>query len=141
MGLLCASVAEAAGLSTEFGEVHLKDLAIGRRYTFKELVGNLFRVENTGLTEPVQLRVEIQIPQPSELKPGFEAIPEASWLTLERSEFTLAPQEEAVTNLILVIPEDPALEGRKFQVYLWAHTTGSGVGVGLRSRFLLEIAG
>ena len=139
MVLGLTSMAQAAGLSTEFGEVRLQDLRIDRRYSFSELTGSPFRVENTSLEESVTLRIEVLAPQPSELKPGFEAIPEVSWLTLDRSEFTLGPKESALTDLMIVIPKDPALQGRGFQVYLWVHTTGGNLGVGLRSRVLMEI--
>lgn len=140
LGLGFVSEAYANGLSTPFGEVKLEELETGKRYSFQELVGQPFSVENTSATETIDLRVEVLVPQSSELKPGFEAIPEASWIELEDSEFQVNPKERASTDLTITIPSEPALKGRKFQLYLWAHTVGQSVGVGLRCRFMLTLS-
>lgn len=129
----------AAGLSTPYGEVRVERLRIGQRVSFTEQVRAPFTITNTGDRE-VQLKLELLTPQPSELKEGYEPLPDLSWVTILTDSFTLAPQGVATTDLTIDIPDDPALRGRRFQCYLWAHTVGTGLGVGLKSRLLLSIA-
>ena len=98
-----------------------------------------FTVTNTGDTE-VQLTLELLLPEPSELKEGYEPLPDRSWVTIRTDSFTLAPQGIATTDLTIAIPDEPAWRGKRFQCYLWAHTVGTGLGVGLKSRILLSIS-
>ena len=135
--LLLPLTARASGLRTTFGEVVVKKLKIGQTYSLYKLVNLPLRVVNTG-SEYVDLKVELE--KHAELSPGYEQVPSLDWLTIEQSTFTVAPNHEAVTDLVLKIPNDKALLGRRFQIDIWSHTTGAhALLVGLRSHLLLQI--
>ncbi|OGW82845.1 MAG: hypothetical protein A2987_02030 [Omnitrophica bacterium RIFCSPLOWO2_01_FULL_45_10] len=139
---LCLSPpkANAAGLSTGFSEVKIENLEIGKSYSTKETVGLPLVVVNTG-DEPVDLKMELLLPQESELKEGFEPIPDLSWIRLERTEFKeIEPNEHATSDVIISIPPDPRYQGKKYQVFIWSHTVGGRIGVGLKSKLLFTIA-
>ena len=135
--LLMPLTAQASGLRTTFGEVVVKRLKIGQTYSLYKLVNLPLRVVNTG-SEYVDLKVEVE--KQASLTPGYEQVPSVDWLKIEQSTFTVAPNHEAVSDLILTIPNDPSLLGRRFQIDIWSHTIGAhAILVGLRSHLMLQI--
>ena len=130
---------EAAGLTTTFSEVKLENLQAGKTYSAKESAGLALVVVNTG-EEAVDLKMELLLPQPSELKEGFAPIPDLSWIKLEKTEFKgIPPNKSAVSDVIISIPDDKQHQGKKYQVFIWSHTLGRRVGVGLKSKLLFTI--
>jgi hypothetical protein len=135
--LLATTTARAAGLRTTFGEVVVRKVKIGQTYSLYKLVNLPLRVVNTG-SETVSLKVETE--PKADLSKGYEQVPSLDWLKIEQSTFTVAPNHEAVTDLILSIPNDPSLLGRRFQIDIWSHTTDTrALLVGLRSHLLIQI--
>lgn len=127
----------ASGLRTPFGEVIVRNLKIGQTYSMHKLLNLPLRVVNTG-DEIVDLRIET-ILSPA-LNPGYEQIPSLDWVRVESGTFTVRPNREAVTDLIVTIPNDPALLGRRFQADIWSHTVDPrAILVGLGSRLLMHI--
>ncbi len=128
------------GLSTKFAEVEVKNLKIGLSYSLQKTVNLPLRVSNTG-SEPMELKVTVVAPKAGEGKPGYEPIPDTSWITLARSTFTVFPNMDAATDVFIHIPNDPKLLGRRFIAYLWTESQNKGfLGVGLKSRLLLSIS-
>jgi len=130
----------AKGLSTGFSEVTMEELEPGRVYSTKETANLPLVIVNTG-EEPVDLKIELLSPDSSELKEGFEAIPDLNWIALEQTEFTaIAPKGAATTDVLINIPNDNIYNrGKKYQVFIWSHTTGAKIGVGLKSKLLFTI--
>jgi len=138
--LLCCGTLDAAGLTTGFSEVSLSDLKIGKSYSTKETAGLPLVVVNTG-DEPIDLKVELLLPQPSELKEGFEPIPDLTWIKLEKTEFKdIKPNDAAMTDVVISIPDDARYSGKKYQVFIWSHTVGRRIGVGLKSKLLFAVS-
>ena len=132
-----ASPAAASGLRSPFGEVVIRNLKIGQTYSMFKLLNLPLRVVNTG-SEPVDLRIETA--QAAALSAGYEEIPSRDWIRVDQSSFTVGPNREAATDLIISIPNDAKLLGRRFQIDLWSHTTDrQALLVGLRSHLLIQI--
>lgn len=131
----------AGGLSTPFAEIKVENITPGDTISITGIANKPFTVKNTS-GHTVRLKVDVVAPEPGELKHGYEPIPDASWVKLEKDGFDIAPGEEARTQVTLLIPKKGKYYGKKYQVYLWSHTVPSGGGmsiaVGLKSRFLLE---
>lgn len=139
---LIASSAQAGGLTTPFGEVAVRNVAIGETYNLRELVGIPFRIINTAQTAE-EVLVDPMVPEPGEtIKEGYERIPDASWIRLTQREFILAPGQEGVADVIVSIPKDPRHLGRKYQAHIWSHVNPKGrfVVPGLKSRLLIHIS-
>ncbi len=135
---VCAS-AEASGLRTTFSEVALQNLEIGRTYNTKEAAGLPLVIENTG-DGSVDLAIEVIAPGAEELKGGYEPIPDISWIILEKKSFSgVEPGGKAETDVMITIPDNTSYHGKKYQVYIWTHSVGLSVGVGLKSKLLLSI--
>lgn len=137
--LTAAARVEAAGLRTPFGEVLIKNLKIGQTYSMYKLVNLPMRVVNTG-DETTDLIMEPIMVKPDEAKAGYTPVPTLDWVRLEKSSFTLEPNREAVSDVIITIPNDPSLMGRRFQADVWSHTIGARAFlVGIRSQILMQI--
>ena len=117
----------------------LENLETGKAYSTKEVANLPLAVVNTG-DEPVDLKIEVLMPDETELKEGFEPIPDLSWIKLEQTELKGNKHNEAAaTDVIISIPDDAKYSGKKYQVFIWSHTVGRNIGVGLKSKLLFTI--
>ena len=130
------------GISTNFTEVTVRNLGIGKSYTIGQKIDRQLRVRNKG-ENSIELKMEVLIPSKSELKEGYEPIPDTSWIELEKDYFSIEPSKFAVTDVIVTVPIDKKYLGKKYQAYIWSHTVGKGnlpIALGLKSKLLLEIS-
>lgn len=129
----------AKGLRTGFSEVTLEELETGKTYSTEEVANLPLVIVNTG-EEPIDLKIELLLPDVSELKEGFKSIPDLNWIKLEQTEFTgIKPKEAAITDVVISIPDDDIYRGKRYQVFIWSHTIGTKIGVGLKSKLLFTI--
>ena len=120
----------AGGIRTDFGDVLIENLGIGRSYNLREIAGRPMKVTNSG-AGTINLIMDTQIPTDAMITEirrelGFKPIPSIDWVTLSRSQFVLPPGESAYTDVIINIPDDPSLYGKKFQASIYSRTTGDG---------------
>lgn len=141
VGLLLASNAWAGGLRCSFGEVVINNLKIGRNYSLKSLANLPLVITNTD-TQPCTVRVDALVPGDSELKQEALAVPSASWASARPDSFVLEAGESKSVELMLSIPDDESLLGKKFEVIYWSHTlaqAGNLLAYGLKSRVIFSI--
>jgi len=131
----------AGGLSTTFVEVTLQGLEPGNSYSVQEKTGKTLIVENTTEGVTVDIEIEAETPVEHNLVPGYEPIPDLSWVMVEKNYFKdVGPNKTAETNLTITIPKDEDHYGKKYQVYIYSHTAGKATfRMGLMSRLLLHI--
>ncbi|MDP3024810.1 MAG: hypothetical protein Q8O10_04680 [candidate division Zixibacteria bacterium] len=115
---------KAGGLSTQLGEVVIENLQIGQTYNLKQLANLQLIVTNTS-DYGVDLRMDVLLPDKSELRKEAEPIPDISWVKLSQNLFKLSPNEKATSDIVLSIPDDDKYFGKKYQVTIWSHTLGS----------------
>src|SRR3990170_459838 len=133
-------IAKAGGLSTQLGEVVIENLQIGQTYNLKQLANLQLIVTNTS-DYGVDLRMDVLLPDKSELRKEAEPIPDISWVKLSQNLFKLSPNEKATSDMVLSIPDDDKYCGKKYEVTIWSHTLGSsGSGMflayGLKTRII-----
>jgi hypothetical protein len=140
--LLAAAPASAgtSGLRTKFGEVRVRGLKIGQTYSMNNLLKLPLRLINTG-DQAVDLAIEI-VPVSSATQPGYEPLPDSSWLKLEKTLFTVDPGHEAVSDIIISIPNDAKLLGRRFEAHIWSKSRPhrGTFAAGIMSTLLIEVA-
>jgi hypothetical protein len=104
-----------------------------------------FRVKNTGAAT-IDLQVDVNVPQDSMIgkqrkQLGYKAIPSPDWIKLTQTKFIVPSGESAITDILITIPNDPALYGKKFQASLYSRTIGEGaLNVGVWSHLLIDVA-
>lgn len=135
---VCVATVYAGGLSSNWGEVFFDNLELGNVYQLNQVSKNKFKVINNFDSE-INLKVEILKPQVFELKPGYEAIEDISWVKIENPLLNISPAKEGLVNLTITIPEAKNHRGKKYQFWVWSYTVGQAVGAGLKSRILISV--
>lgn len=110
----------AGGISSPNGAMYLFNLKIGQEYSLKQLLGYPFQVTYRG-KYPVDLKIDLI--KPTTTSDNYEPIPDLSWIQLQKSEFSLDPGETAETDIIIKIPNDETLLGKKFHVSIAPKTS------------------
>jgi hypothetical protein len=140
--MLAAASARAgvSGLRTKFGEVRVRGLKIGQTYSMNQLLKLPLRLINTG-DQAVDLSIEV-IPVSSATRAGYEPLPDTSWLKLDKTQFAVEPGHEAVSDIIISIPNDAKLLGRRFEAHIWSKSRPhkGAYAAGIMSVLLVEVA-
>ncbi len=136
---LCTKAEARIGLTSQFVDVVLEGLQPGQSYNLRELKNIPYVVSNRGDVS-MKIIVEIETPQKTSLSEGYEPIPDINWVRILPNEFQLAAGESHFSEIIVTIPDDPALTGRHFQAAIWAHgLTEGSMSVGVRGRLRFSI--
>ncbi len=131
----------AGGLRCSVGEVVISNLKIGQAYSLKVLANLPLVLTNTS-DRPVHILVDALVPDSSELRMEAQPIPDARWASAAPDSFDLGPKESKTIEMLLNIPDDETLFGRKFQVTFWSHTlaqVGDLLAYGLNTRVIFSI--
>ncbi|MDW8055587.1 MAG: hypothetical protein RMJ13_02635 [Elusimicrobiota bacterium] len=104
----------AGGISSPNAAMYISNLKIGQEYSLKQLLGYPFQVSYRGRF-PVDLTITLEKPTTT-TSDGYEPLPDLSWVQLEKSGFSLDPGETAETDIIIKIPNDEKLLGKKFHL-------------------------
>ncbi|MDD5657212.1 MAG: hypothetical protein PHF00_08150 [Elusimicrobia bacterium] len=138
--LLAAAPAQARiGLALRFGDVVIEGAAPGKTYNLREQVGLPFGVENRSDVE-MEVVVEALIPNQHEIAAGYEAVPDPTWIKVVPERMTIGARAKAYFELLLTVPDDPALKGKHFQVIIYAHTGPAGLyAIGVRNKLRFSI--
>ena len=108
------------GLSTEFGEVRLQHLAIGKTYSVVRLAAAPLITRNTS-NDTLNVFLEVEIPARHELRDGALPLPSRGWVRVEESRFRLPAGVTRRTDVHVTLPYDPDLAGKTFQVNFRPH--------------------
>jgi len=136
---LVTSVSMADGLKTTFGKVDLGNVPMDTEYSMRKDAKFPLVVESKN-DYGIQLKVEVVKPLPGEVQEGYEAIPDAGWITLEKDFFTLEPFGKAETDIKIKIPKDKKYAGKKYHVFIWSHVIGESLGFGVNSKLLINVS-
>ena len=132
----------AGGLSTTFVQVKLENLEPGKNYSVKNLKNKTLKVRNTTEGITTDIEIELEKPKGANLAPGYEPIPDLSWIKIQKSYFKkIGPGESAETDIAIKIPKNSQFYGKKYQAYIYSHTAGEETfRMGLMSRILIHTA-
>ncbi|MCS7151211.1 MAG: hypothetical protein NZ928_02345 [Endomicrobia bacterium] len=108
------------GISTEFNNIFIENLQIGSQYNLTVLTNLPFKAKNTS-EKKVKLKVQPVIPSEVSLKEGFEVIPSTDWVEIINPEAWVNPGEYISSDVVIKIPNNTSLLGRKFQVNIWCY--------------------
>lgn len=142
LGLLAPPGAWAKiGLAARFGDVILEGAKPGQTYNLREAARVPFGIENRG-DAPTDVVIEFERPRESALAQDYEPIPDPSWFKALPDRLSLAAKGLGFCDILVTIPDDPALIGKSYQVQVFARsvsTNGSTFGVAVQSRIRLSI--
>jgi len=134
-------------VATKFADVIMEFVNPGKVYNLRTMRNLPYRVSNQS-DGPVDLSVQIELPPTEQLKPGYETIPDPSWVRLVPNRLKLAAGEEGLVDVILQVPEGSEYNGRHFQAHIVCQTaepppgevTALTFGIALASRLRFSVA-
>lgn len=137
--LSCSSALETAqaaiGLSTRFVDVTLEYVPVGRPLNLRRLRNIPYTVKNTG-SAPINVKVDVTLPKKDQIREGYEAIPDPTWIQIVPNIFTIPAGQTAYAEMVIQIPEKPEFTGKHYQSTIWAHTQNGGLfAAGTESNF------
>jgi hypothetical protein len=118
-----AAAESTGGLRSEFGEVRVERLAIGKTYSLSHVAATPLVLRNTSDTA-LSVRIDVCIPSHHELREGALPLPDPSWLQLERRRVDLPARSSLRTDVRVTVPYDPDLAGKTFQVDFRSQVVG-----------------
>jgi len=117
--LSVAAMGSHLGIGIKFADLNLSNVNPGSMVNLRE-VKNLPYVISNRSNFGVEVFLEPEIPKNTNR--GYEPIPKAEWITMVPNRFRLAPGDVGVAEVVLKVPDDMSLSGKKYQVNLHAHT-------------------
>ncbi len=136
----------AIGVKTLTGRIHVENVPIGSTITLQNISGKVYRVVNTS-EEPMEYTVTLGPPGSGDEIRDFEPLPNFEWVKLARTNFFLAPGQEALVDIIFSFPDDPLLLGKKFVCFVTSGnvprspgSTGMGISMRVKSKFTMIMA-
>lgn len=130
----------AGGLSSNWGEIIFDNLETGKTYELNQYAAGIpFTIANN-FENDVSLKLEVLKPEAKELKPGYEPIPDITWVKLEKEQIKIAALKKEIVNVKVSVPDDKKYAGKKYHFWIWTYTSGQAMGVGLKSRILISTA-
>jgi hypothetical protein len=135
-------------VATKFADVIMEHVKPGTVYNLRTMRNLPYRVMNES-NGVMDLVVEAEIPAPNQMKPGYEPIPDPSWIKMVPNRFKLQAGEQGLVDVILQVPEGQTYDGKHYQVHLVCKTaepppgevTGLTFGVVLASRLRFSVGG
>ena len=119
--ILCAGNLLAQGLSLNYADVILSGMKPGMVYSLKKEKGLPYGITNHS-AEKTDIEVSVEKPIKGQLKPGYEAIPDVSWVSVSPAKFSLEPKESIECDAIISIPSDKKYANRQYQAMIVAKT-------------------
>ncbi|MBN1384565.1 MAG: hypothetical protein JW983_06795 [Elusimicrobia bacterium] len=115
-----------AGIAAVFADLILENLKMDVSYNLRTIKNCPFIIQNRS-DYAADALIEVTVPRPDKLKPGYEAIPDKDWIKVIPNKFRLGPGEKGVADVIIMVPYDEKLVGKHFQAHFLC--TGSPVGI------------
>jgi hypothetical protein len=145
--LLAPSAAQAMGISLRFVDITLEKVEPGAQFNLRVLKNLPMIVKNLDNEEGADIVIQAVLPNPTEMKDGYEPMPDPNWVRILPDHFHLGPSASASSDVVVTIPNDKSLMGRHFECIIWARTDRKNVGdthgvvlqTGLRTRLRMSI--
>ena len=131
---LALSSAYAVNIRTPFVSVTAQSVVPGEEYSLRANGLRALKIYNKG-NEKIRVKFEV-IPVGRE---GFEALPDAGWISFEKESLEIAAGAFAETDVLINVPDEKGSYGRKFAaVIVSAGSVGGNISAGLRSKLFFE---
>ena len=114
------------------GEVRVDGILLGESTTFPITI-----VNNKDF--PLSFSMSVNLPDPSRLRPGYELIPDTSWISFSPRHIELAPDSREKITVTVTIPSEGDWGGKNYEC--WFDATSERIGmlqVVLSCRLLLS---
>lgn len=114
-------------LGVRFPDIVLENVSPGMVLNLRQAKGMPYVVINQS-DFPVDVVVDVELPGPQHIDPkeGYEPAPVKEWVQVVPNRFRLGAGDIGTAEVILSVPNDPALIGKHYQINLHARSLGTG---------------
>jgi len=142
--LFIVKMAFAYGIMLDPGQIILDDLKIGHSYDINKISRPFF----AHYSGSENMNIVIDVYPFAYPDPGYEPIPNADWVKVEKSVYSVSREEIANVHCSIAIPYNKKYLGRKFEVAIRASLkprsdtdqSGVGLGIGVQMKVLISIS-
>jgi hypothetical protein len=124
------------GLRMNYSRIAVDNLPIGHAVSMKRLANLPLKVGNN-YDFPIEVQVSIRYP--ATLRPDYEPVPDTNWVRPEWHAVEVEPGAEREMDMVIMLPDDEGLHGRRFQADVHVLTVGKRGVRGVRTGY--EITG
>ncbi len=118
-----------AGLSTNYSKLAVDNLPIGHSVSMIQ-IANAPMIVGNNYSVPVYVTIKSQVPEV--LAVGYEPIPDPNWIVFEPNSLTLEASATMQVDVIIKLPDDETLFGKKYQCNIITYTEGDPAMTGMR---------
>lgn len=136
LALSCSGNVWAAALAVNYSDIVLENLQPGVPVSLLQRTGGALGVNNVD-SLGANIYFDILVPNKSQLMEGYEPIPDVKWLKLERGNSWIKANQTENFDLIVYVPYDQKLFGKKYQAILMVYAL-EGIGA-LKSNIKTKI--
>ncbi|MBI4063859.1 MAG: hypothetical protein HY401_06105 [Elusimicrobia bacterium] len=134
----------AIGVKSITGKIHVENVPLGSTVSLRNISGKVYRVMNTS-ESPYEFSVDLSAPIEGDLIGDFEPLPNFEWVKLAKTDYHLAPGQEALVDIVFSFPNDDKLLGKKFVCFIVSGNVskpeeGMGVAARVKSKFTMTLA-
>jgi hypothetical protein len=132
--------AGAASFTVNFSDIQVDNVQPGVPVSLLQKAGFVLSVTNTSGLD-TDIRFEFSSPAKSQVKAGFEPIPDVNWLKTENTGSMFRPGETRDFDLVVYAPYAADLFGKKFQAVMKTYTLEGTMKITLKSNIYLDFTG
>ncbi len=108
------------GISTPFADVQVQDVPLGKPFAIVHSAASGLSLQNLG-SEPVNIQVDVLVPNAADLRDGAEAIPEITWIQIEPKNLMIPAHGRALCRVVLKVPNEKSFRSKYYQAMIWSH--------------------
>ncbi len=109
-----------AGLACPTADLEIDNLRIGQVYNLTQMGSMPYKITSTFMQNRVQ--VTLLNTTTGECMPGFEPVPDMTWVSISKDNFVLMAGETGSADIVIRIPNDEKYLGHKYQMKILAKT-------------------
>jgi hypothetical protein len=114
-------VKESGGLRANYSKIVVDNLPIGCDVSMKKIVNLPLKIGNQ-YKIPIEANITIRAPKLA--REGYEPIPSVDWIKTEAAMVEIPPLGERQVDVVIAVPDDETLLGRRFQADVIVTTAG-----------------
>lgn len=127
----------AAAFTVNFSDIELDNVRPGIPLSLLQKAGVTLGVNNVD-TLSANMCLEVVAPNKSQLKPGYEAIPDINWIKFDRTSCWIKPNQTENFNMVIYAPYNEKLFGKKYEAILMVYTLEGVLKVNLKSKVYIS---
>ena len=135
--IFSASSLWAAAFTINFSDIQVDNVQPGMPISLLQKAGFTLGVNNAD-TISSNMCLEVTVPNKSQLKEGYEPIPDVTWIKFDRESCWIKPNQTENFNMIIYAPYNKKLFGKKYEAILVVYTLEGVLKINIRSKVFIS---